>query len=87
MIARIRRMGRSSSGTDGLEDDRHYFPPYQAWPLIRAEALDGGRKLRMHWRIWRGYQPKEMRAMTEQWMAIIAICRVVREFRREKGYE
>jgi osmoprotectant transport system substrate-binding protein len=26
-------------GLMALEDDRHYFPPYQAVPLVRAEAL------------------------------------------------
>jgi osmoprotectant transport system substrate-binding protein len=26
-------------GLIALEDDRHYFPPYQAVPLVRAEAL------------------------------------------------
>ncbi len=23
-----------------LQDDKHYFPPYQAVPLVRQEALD-----------------------------------------------
>jgi len=26
-------------GLTALEDDRHYFPPYQAVPMVRAEAL------------------------------------------------
>jgi len=26
-------------GLTALQDDRHYFPPYQAIPLVRAEAL------------------------------------------------
>jgi len=26
-------------GLTALEDDKHYFPPYQAVPLVRAEAL------------------------------------------------
>ena len=26
-------------GLTALQDDRHYFPPYQAVPLVRAEAL------------------------------------------------
>jgi osmoprotectant transport system substrate-binding protein len=26
-------------GLRALEDDKHYFPPYQAVPLVRAEAL------------------------------------------------
>jgi osmoprotectant transport system substrate-binding protein len=27
-------------GLTALEDDKHYFPPYQAVPLVRAEALE-----------------------------------------------
>ena len=26
-------------GLTVLEDDKHYFPPYQAVPLVRADAL------------------------------------------------
>ena len=29
-----------------LQDDKHYFPPYQAVPLVRQEALDRWPKLR-----------------------------------------
>jgi osmoprotectant transport system permease protein len=29
-----------------LADDRHYFPPYEAVPLVRAEVLERNPKLR-----------------------------------------
>ena len=33
-------------GLVALQDDRHYFPPYQAVPLVRDDALRAGRRLR-----------------------------------------
>jgi osmoprotectant transport system substrate-binding protein len=86
----------AASSTDGpiqafglvaLQDDRHYFPPYQAVPLVRDEALAR----------WPGIQAaltalagrvsaEDMRAMNE---AIDGQHRdpadVVREFRSRKG--
>lgn len=74
-------------GLAALEDDRHYFPPYQAVPLVRAEAL----------KRWPQIQPAldalagkitapDMRAMNE---AVDGQHRdpaeVVREFRARKG--
>jgi osmoprotectant transport system substrate-binding protein len=74
-------------GLVALADDRHYFPPYQAVPLVRDEALAR----------WPGIQPAlnalagritadDMRAMNE---AVDGHHRdpaeVVREFRARKG--
>jgi osmoprotectant transport system substrate-binding protein len=70
-----------------LQDDRHYFPPYQAVPLVRQQALDR----------WPGLKAaiddlagkitiEDMRAMNE---AVDGQHRdpaeVVREFRQRKG--
>jgi len=75
-------------GLTALQDDRHYFPPYQAIPLVRAEAMQR----------WPQIQPAldalagritadDMRAMNE---AIDGKHRdpvdVVREFRTSKHF-
>ena len=74
-------------GLRALEDDRHYFPPYQAVPLVRDEALErwpqiGAALAALGGKISAG----EMRAMNE---AVDGQHRdpveVVREFRRRKG--
>jgi osmoprotectant transport system substrate-binding protein len=74
-------------GLTALQDDRHYFPPYQAVPLVRAEAL-------RHWpqiqtaldAIAGRITADDMRGMNE---AIDGPHRdpanVVREFRSKKG--
>jgi osmoprotectant transport system substrate-binding protein len=74
-------------GLTALEDDKHYFPPYQAVPLVRSESL----------RRWPQMQPAfdalagkitadDMRTMNE---AVDGQHRdpaeVVSEFRRRKG--
>jgi len=61
-------------GLTVLEDDRHYFPPYQAVPLIRAEALERWPQIANALADLAGISARRrMRAMNEQWMAIIAI--------------
>jgi osmoprotectant transport system substrate-binding protein len=74
-------------GLVALVDDRHYFPPYQAVPLVRAEALERWPRIQdaldaLAGKITAG----EMRRMNE---AIDGEHRdpaeVVREFRRSKG--
>jgi len=74
-------------GLKVLEDDRHYFPPYEAVPLVRDDALK-------RWPALRGalgdlankISADEMRAMNE---AVDVEHRdpaeVVREFRQKKG--
>ncbi|MGC1158711.1 MAG: glycine betaine ABC transporter substrate-binding protein [Acidobacteriaceae bacterium] len=74
-------------GLTVLEDDRHYFPPYQAVPLVRAEALEQWPQIAQALAALAGrISAQEMRAMNE------AVDRdhrdpaeVVREFRKEKG--
>ena len=41
-------------GLSALEDDRHYFPPYQAVPLVREEALQRWPQIQMALARWRG---------------------------------
>ncbi len=35
-----------------LEDDRHYFPPYEAVPLVREDSLGGIPRFRWRWIGW-----------------------------------
>lgn len=74
-------------GLTALTDDRHYFPPYQAVPLVRDEAMRrwphiGGALLRLQGKV----SAEEMRAMNE---AVDGEHRdpaeVVRAFRSRKG--
>jgi osmoprotectant transport system substrate-binding protein len=74
-------------GLTALEDDRHYFPPYQAVPLVRDEALDQWPEIRTAMDALAGkISAQEMRAMNE---AVDGAHRdpaeVVREFRASKG--
>ena len=74
-------------GLTALADDKHYFPPYQAVPLIRAEALQRWPQIANALAVLAGeISAKEMRAMNE---GVDGDHRdpaeVVREFRREKG--
>jgi osmoprotectant transport system substrate-binding protein len=70
-----------------LEDDRHYFPPYQAVPLVREEALARWPEMRVALQALAGrVTADDMRAMNE---AVDGQHRdaaeVVHEFRANKG--
>ena len=74
-------------GLVALEDDRHYFPPYQAVPLVRDEALRRWPQMQTALDALAGrITADDMRAMNE---AIDGQHRdpsdVVREFRNRKG--
>jgi len=74
-------------GLVALEDDRHYFPPYQAVPLVRAEALKRWPQIQTALDALAGkITAEDMRAMNE---AVDGEHRdpaeVVREFRGRKG--
>jgi osmoprotectant transport system substrate-binding protein len=74
-------------GLTVLGDDRHYFPPYQAVPLVRAEALRRWPQIESALDALAGrITAEDMRAMNE---AVDGQHRdpedVVRAFRREKG--
>jgi osmoprotectant transport system substrate-binding protein len=73
-------------GLKALEDDRHYFPPYQAVPLVRDDALNKWPQIRTALDALTGkITAEDMRAMNE---AIDGQHRdpaeVVREFRKRK---
>jgi osmoprotectant transport system substrate-binding protein len=70
-----------------LQDDRHYFPPYQAVPLVRDDALRRWPQIGMALRALPGQiTADDMRAMNE---AVDGQHRdpaeVVREFRQKKN--
>jgi len=70
-----------------LADDRHYFPPYEAVPLVREESLRAHPEMQVAMdRLAGKVSAEEMRAMNE---AVDAEHRdagdVVREFRGRKG--
>jgi osmoprotectant transport system substrate-binding protein len=74
-------------GLTVLGDDRHYFPPYQAVPLVRAEALKRWPEIGVALQALAGrITAKDMRGMNE---AVDGGHRdpaeVVREFRGRKG--
>jgi osmoprotectant transport system substrate-binding protein len=74
-------------GLVALEDDKHYFPPYQAVPLVREEALARWPQIQVALKALAGkVTADDMRAMNE---AIDGRHRspadVVREFRAGKG--
>jgi osmoprotectant transport system substrate-binding protein len=74
-------------GLTALEDDRHYFPPYQAVPLVREEALQRWPEMQTALNALAGkITAEDMRAMNE---AIDGQHRdpaeVVREFRLKHG--
>lgn len=75
-------------GLTALDDDRHYFPPYQAVPLVRAEALQRWPQIQIALDALAGkISADDMRAMNE---AIDGQHRdpadVVREFRAKQGF-
>jgi len=74
-------------GLAALADDRHYFPPYQAVPLVRDEALARWPEMRVALTALAGrVTAEDMRGMNE---AVDGLHRdaveVVREFRARKG--
>jgi osmoprotectant transport system substrate-binding protein len=74
-------------GLTALEDDKHYFPPYQAVPLMRAESLKRWPQMQVALDALAGrITADDMRAMNE---AIDGQHRdpaaVVKEFRIRKG--
>jgi len=74
-------------GLTALQDDKHYFPPYQAVPLVRNEALQRWPQMLAALNALAGkVSADDMRAMNE---AIDAEHRdpaeVVRKFRQAKG--
>jgi osmoprotectant transport system substrate-binding protein len=86
----------AASSTDGpiqalhltaLADDRHYFPPYQAVPLVREDALSRWPEIRTALQALAGrITAEDMRTMNE---AVDGqhqdAAEVVRTFRAEKG--
>ena len=74
-------------GLVALQDDKHYFPPYQAVPLVRAEALQRWPQIQVALDALAGkITADDMRGMNE---AIDGQHRdpaeVVREFRQRRG--
>jgi len=74
-------------GLTALADDKHYFPPYQAVPLVRDEALEQWPEIGDALKALAGkVSADEMRTMNE---AVDGQHRdpadVVREFRKSKG--
>jgi osmoprotectant transport system substrate-binding protein len=74
-------------GFVALEDDRHYFPPYEAVPLVREDSLRAHPEIRVAMERLAGkVSAEEMREMN---YAVDSEHRdvgvVVREFRRSKG--
>ena len=70
-----------------LEDDKHYFPPYEAVPLLREDALRQHPEIGVAAERLAGkVSAEEMQAMNE---AVDGqhrdVGEVVREFRRGKG--
>jgi len=74
-------------GLVALDDDKHYFPPYQAVPLVRAEAFQRWPQMRIAFAALAGkITADDMRTMNE---AVDGQHRdpgdVVREFRARKN--
>jgi osmoprotectant transport system substrate-binding protein len=74
-------------GLKVLEDDKHYFPPYEAVPLVREEALKRWPQMRVALASLAGrISADDMRAMNE---AVDGEHRdptdVVREFREKRN--
>jgi osmoprotectant transport system substrate-binding protein len=74
-------------GLVALEDDKHYFPPYEAVPLVREDSLQRHPGIQMAMdRLAGKISADEIRAMND---AVDGqhkdVVEVVREFRRTKG--
>jgi osmoprotectant transport system substrate-binding protein len=70
-----------------LEDDRHYFPPYEAVPLIRQDSLDRHPEIQVAMdRLAGKISATEMQGMND---AVDGrhedVGKVVDRFRQEKG--
>jgi osmoprotectant transport system substrate-binding protein len=74
-------------GLTALADDKHYFPPYQAVPLVRDEALEEWPEIRIALAALAGkVSAEQMRAMNlEVDDRHRAPGDVVRDFRRSQG--
>ena len=74
-------------GLTALADDKHYFPPYEAVPLVRAEALARWPQMGVALHALAGrITADDMRAMNEQVDGLHRDpAEVVREFRARKG--
>lgn len=70
-----------------LKDDKHYFPPYQAVPLVRDAALKRWPKIQLALNALAGKVTEaDMRAMNEEVAGEHrSPSEVVREFRQKKG--
>jgi len=76
-----------SQGFVALADDRHYFPPYEAVPLVREDSLKRWPQIGVAMRRLAGkVSDDDMRAMN---LAVAEqhrdVAEVVREFRARKG--
>jgi osmoprotectant transport system substrate-binding protein len=76
-----------SHGFVALDDDRHYFPPYEAVPLVREDSLSRWPQIGVAMERLAGkVSDEDMRAMN---LAVEAqhqdVAEVVREFRARKG--
>jgi osmoprotectant transport system substrate-binding protein len=74
-------------GFVALEDDRHYFPPYEAVPLMREDSLQRWPQISVAMQRLAGkVSDEDMRAMN---LAVESqhrdVAEVVREFRARKG--
>jgi osmoprotectant transport system substrate-binding protein len=78
-----------AQGFVALVDDRHYFPPYEAVPLVREDSLKRWPQIGTAMdRLAGNVTDEDMRAMN---LAVDLehrdVAEVVREFRRSHGYE
>jgi osmoprotectant transport system substrate-binding protein len=76
-----------SQGFVALEDDRHYFPPYEAVPLVREDSLERWPQIGIAMDLLAGkVSDEDMRAMN---LAVESqhrdVAEVVQEFRGRKG--
>ena len=76
-------------GFVALEDDRHYFPPYEAVPLVREDSLKRWPQIGVAMERLAGkVSDEDMRAMN---LAVESehrdVAEVVREFRARKGVD